>query len=64
MQIWEMGNHRVSPLNMKPRKWLYTYTVKPLYSRQPWDKYKCPDYRGALISGVNLYIINHSLGQF
>ena len=21
----------------------------------PWDKYKCPDYRDVLISGVNLY---------
>ena len=27
----------------------------PLYSRHPWNKYKCPDYRGVLISGVNLY---------
>ena len=26
-----------------------------LYSRHPWDKYKCFDYRGVLISGVNLY---------
>ena len=31
------------------------YTVKPLYCRQHWDIYKCPDYRGVLISGVNLY---------
>ena len=30
-------------------------TVEPLYCRQHWDKYKCPDYRGVLISGVNLY---------
>ena len=30
-------------------------TVEPLYSGHPWDKYKCPDYRGVLISGVNLY---------
>ena len=28
--------------------------MEPLYCRQHWDKYKCPDYRG-LISGVNLY---------
>ena len=34
---------------------LYTCTVEPLYSRHHWDKYKCPDYRGVLISGVNLY---------
>ena len=25
---------------------IYTITVKPLYSGHPWDKYKCPDYRG------------------
>ena len=31
------------------------YIVEPLYSEHPWDKYKCPDYRGVLISGVNLY---------
>ena len=31
------------------------YTVEPLCSRHPWDKYKCPDYRDVLISGVNLY---------
>ena len=31
------------------------YTVEPLYCGQHWDKYKCPDYRGVLISGVNLY---------
>ena len=30
-------------------------TVEPLYSEHPWDKYKCPDYRGVLISGVSLY---------
>ena len=30
-------------------------TVEPLYCVQHWDKYKCPDYRGVLISGVNLY---------
>ena len=30
-------------------------TVEPLYSGHPWDKYKCPVYRGLLISGVNLY---------
>ena len=30
-------------------------TVEPLYSGHPWDKYKCPDYRGVFISGVNLY---------
>ena len=29
------------------------FTVEPLYSGHPWDKYKCPDYRGVLISGVN-----------
>ena len=29
--------------------------MEPLYSGHPWDKYKCPDYRGVLISGVNLY---------
>ena len=32
-----------------------TCTVKPLYSGNPWDRYKCPDYRGVLVSGVNLY---------
>ena len=32
-----------------------TSRVKPLYSRHPWDKCKCPDHRGILISGVNLY---------
>ena len=26
-----------------------------LYSRHPWDKYKCPDYSCVLISVVNLY---------
>ena len=31
------------------------YTVKSLYSGHLWDQYKCPDYRGVLISGVNLY---------
>ena len=31
------------------------YTVEPLYSGHPWDKYNCPEYRGVLISGVNLY---------
>ena len=31
------------------------YTVEPLYCGQHWDKYKCPDYRAILISGVNLY---------
>ena len=31
------------------------YTVELLYSGHPWDKYKCPEYRGVLISGVNLY---------
>ena len=25
------------------------------YCGQHWDKYKCPDYRGILILGVNLY---------
>ena len=30
-------------------------TVELLYSGHPWDKYKCLDYRGVLISGVNLY---------
>ena len=34
---------------------VYIYTVEPLYCGQHWDKYKCPDYRGVLISGVNLY---------
>ena len=29
--------------------------VEPLYCGQHWDKYKCPEYRGVLISGVNLY---------
>ena len=32
-----------------------TCTVEPLYCGQHWDKYKCPDYRGVLISEVNLY---------
>ena len=31
------------------------YTVEPLYCRQHWDKCKCPNYRGVLISGLNLY---------
>ena len=30
-------------------------TVVSLYSGHPWDKCKCPDYRGVLISGVKLY---------
>ena len=30
-------------------------TVEPLYFGHPWDKYKCPDYKGVLISGLNLY---------
>ena len=30
-------------------------TVEPLYSGHPWDKCKCPDYRGVLIAGVDLY---------
>ena len=34
---------------------LIAYTMEPLYCGQHWDKYKCPDYRGVLISGVNLY---------
>ena len=35
---------------------IYIYTtVEPLYCGQHWDKYKSPDYRGVLISGVNLY---------
>ena len=29
--------------------------MEPLYCGQHWDKYKCPEYRGVLISGVNLY---------
>ena len=29
--------------------------MEPLYSGHPWDKYKWSDYRGVLISGVNLY---------
>ena len=29
--------------------------MEHLYCRQRWDKYKCSDYRGVLISGVNLY---------
>ena len=32
-----------------------TCTVVHLYFGHPWNKYKCPDYRGVLISGVNLY---------
>ena len=31
------------------------HTVEHLYSRHPWGKYKCPDYRDVLISKVNLY---------
>ena len=31
------------------------FTVEPLYSGHHWDKYKCPEYRGVLISGVNLH---------
>ena len=31
------------------------YTVEALYCGEHWDKYKCPDYRDVLISGVNLY---------
>ena len=30
-------------------------TVEPLYCGQHWDKFKYPDYRGVLVSGVNLY---------
>ena len=30
-------------------------TVEPLYCRQHWDKYKCPDYRDVPMLGVNLY---------
>ena len=29
----------------------FVCTVEPLYCGQHWDKYKCPDYRGVLISG-------------
>ena len=29
--------------------------MKPIYFGRPWDKYKCPDYRGVLISEKNLY---------
>ena len=38
-------------------KMITTNTVEPLYSGHPSGKYtcKCPDYRGVLISGVNLY---------
>ena len=37
-------------------EYTYTvYTVEPVYCRQHWDKHKCPDYRGVLISVVNLY---------
>ena len=32
-----------------------TSAVKPLYSGHPQEKYKCRDYRGVIISGVNLY---------
>ena len=39
---------------------LFIYTAELLYSAHPWDKYKSPDYRGFLISGVNLY---YSLGH-
>ena len=35
--------------------YIYIYTVEALYCGQHWDKYKCPDYRGVSISGVNLY---------
>ena len=31
------------------------YTVEPLYSGHLWDHSKCPDFRGFLISGVDLY---------
>ena len=27
------------------------YTVETLYCGPHWDKYKCPEYRGVLISG-------------
>ena len=30
-------------------------TVEPLYSGHHWDHSKCPDFRGFLISGVDLY---------
>ena len=33
------------------------------YSRHPWDKYKCFDYRGVLISEVNLHY-KSQLGTF
>ena len=29
--------------------------MEALYSGHPWDRYNCPDYRGVLISEVNLY---------
>ena len=40
---------------MKLSNLWFCYTVEPFYSGHPWDKYKCPEYRGVLISGVNLY---------
>ena len=32
----------------------YRCTVEPLYSGHHWDHSKCPDFRGFLISGVDL----------
>ncbi len=33
-----------------------TITVEPLYCGHHWDRSKCPEYRGVLISEVVLYI--------
>ena len=48
--VWQCGDQTPTNQCVNP-----AYTVKPLYCGQHWDKYKCPDYRGVLISGVNLY---------
>ena len=34
-------------------------TVEPLYSKHLWNKWKCPDYRGVLIAGMDLYSMGH-----
>ena len=47
--LWHIGPSLYKYTNQ------YIYTVEALYYGQHWDKYKCPDYRGVLISGVKVY---------
>ena len=47
----------IKPMKSKCIMYMYSIMVYSefLYCEQHWDKYNCPEYRGVLISGVNLY---------